>query len=140
MPAKQAAAPSMAKAHRDATSPPAAVAPPINTTRRHRAARPWDRAACFVIGPVCGPLGPGTAVWSGLAADPVLGVGLGRRPEPEPVHQPLVVVPVHPGGGDHFSISNLFRVCPAVRHRLYRAGRYTNKSLTAYLTLGERYS
>jgi hypothetical protein len=29
----------------------------------------------------------------------VLGLGFGRRPAPESVHQPLGVVPVHPGRG-----------------------------------------
>src|SRR6266699_2576245 len=37
---------------------------------------------------------------SGFVAGPVLGVGLGRGPQPEAADEPLVVVPADPGGGD----------------------------------------
>jgi hypothetical protein len=50
-----------------------------------------------------------------LAAGPVFGVGLGGRAQPEPVHQPLVVVPVHPRGGDVLQVAE--RVERAVAER-----------------------
>jgi hypothetical protein len=34
----------------------------------------------------------------------VLGLGFGRGPPPEPVHQPLGVVPVHPRAGGLFHV------------------------------------